>query len=234
MSFSLLHPDPMPLREVLRGLRHGLRRSRKALPSAKDVLPRPAARIAGPVLDGLDTLAGGMDAAVTDLAKRLLGADADRVPPFEVLASDPRCDELFAAAIYGALRGALRRMGDGDAFVSEAAARRAFSEVVSRRVPMPAPAAVAADLGLRLIVAEVVRDIAADRETRVDSARILSVAVVAALLWLMSDRCAADAGSALDAATDIAVVLAGEIASIAAARDRDRLVTLLMDFAEHV
>lgn len=236
MAHLLPHPDPMPLREVLRGLRHTLRRSRRALREtvSADALPGPAVLIAGPVLDGLDSLAGSMDAAGTDLAKRLLGGEAHRVPPFEALLADPRHEEAFAEATYAALRGALRRMGDGDAFVSEAAARRAYAAVVRAGRPAGDPARAAADLALALVAGEVVRDVATGPDLRVPLGRILPVAAVAAVLWLLADRGGADADGALDAATDLAVALSDEIAPSVATGDRTRLARLLGEFASHV
>jgi hypothetical protein len=236
MTHLLPHPDPMPLREVLRGLRHTMRRSRRALREtvSADALPGPAALIAGPVLDGLDTLAGSMDAAGTDLAKRLLGGEAHRVPGFEALTADPGQEEAFAEATYAALRGALHRMGDGDAFVSEAAARRAYAAVVRTGRSAEDAALTAADLALALIVGEAVRDVAAGPALRVAVDRIAPVAAVAAVLWLLADREGADADGALDAATDIAVALSDEIAPAAEARDRTRLARLLGEFASHV
>lgn len=239
MSHSLPHPDPLPLREALRGLRHGLRRSRRALREGVplEALPGPAALLAGPVLESLDTLAGGLDAAGTDLARRLLGGDAHHVPPFDVLAADPHREELLAEAAYAALRGALLRMGDGEAFVSEAAARRAVQAVGGTGAGAE-PSRLAADLALRLIDAQVIRDLAPVPSLRVEASRAPAVAVVAALLWLMADRRDAgpglDSDAALDAATDLAVALAGEIAPAVAGRDIGALAALLDQFAPHV
>lgn len=243
MSHTLPHPDPLPLREVLRGLRHGLRRSRRALRDAvpSGGFPGPAGLIAGPVLEGLDTLASGLDAAGTDLARRLLGGGAHRVPAFDVLLADPDQEDAFAEAAYAALRGALSRMGDGDAFVSEAAARGAFARDGWAEAEVPD---AAADLALRLLDAQVVRDVAPSPTLRVPIRDVPAIAVAAALLWLMADRqdgaSGADAefptvpDAALDAATDLAVALAPRVIAATSARDASRLAAVLGRFAPHV
>lgn len=231
-------PDPLPLREILRGLRHGMRRSRRSLREAdpSSVLPGPAAAVARPVLDGLDVLAETLDAAGTHLAKRLLGGEAHRVAAFASLVSDPGHEELLAQAIYAGLRGALQRMGDGDAFVSEAAARRARASVVGvvGVGPTPGEAEIAADLALALAEGRVVRDVAPNPGLRVPSDRVAALAVAAAVLWLLADREGADAESALDAATDIVVSVADEVAPAVATRDRARLASVFHEFASHV
>lgn len=228
-------PDPLPLREILRGLRHGMRRSRRSLREAdpSSVLPGPAAAMARPVLDGLDVLAETIDAAGTDLAKRLLGGEAHRVPDFASLVSDPGHEEILAQAIYAALRGALQRMGDGDAFVSETAARRARASVLGVG-PSHGEAEAAADLALALAVGRVVRDVAPNPGLRVPSDRVAALAVAAAVLWLLADREGADADGALDAATDIVVSLADEVAPAVTTRDRARLARVFHEFASHV
>lgn len=229
------HPDPLPLREILRGLRHGMRRSRRVLRETlpPESLPGPAGLLARRVLEGLDALAQGVDATGTSLAKRLLGGEAHRAAPFEILAGTPDRDEEFAEAVYVALRGALCRIGDGEALVSEAAARRAHA-AASRAPTVGGRGAVAADLVLALLDAGAVRDVAPVPGLRVPTEGVAAVAATAAMLWLLADHQGSDADAALDAATDIAVALAGEVASAVAARDRPRLARLLDEFASHV
>lgn len=230
------HPDPMPLREVLRGLRHSMRRSRRVLRETvtADVLPGPAARIAQPVLDGLDALAEGVDVAGSGLAKRLLGAKAHHVPRLETLLVSPDGEEVFAEATYEALRGALHRMGNDDAFVSEATARRSFAAVTQGRTKVRTIPQVAAYLAFVLLDGTVIRDVALQHGTHGHADPIAPLAVVATLLWLMTDRDRVDPDGALDAASDIAVALAEEVVRLVTARDEVGLAQLLDEYAAHV
>lgn len=228
-------PDPLPLREILRGLRHGMRRSSRSLREADptSVLPAPAAAVARPLLDGLGTLAETIDTRGTDLAKRLLGGEAHRVPSFAVLVGGPGQEELLSQALYAALRGALQRIGDGDAFVSEAAARRAGASAAGAGMAQ-GETETAADLALALSESRAVRDVASNAGLRVPPDRVAALAVAAAMLWLLADRDGADADGALDAATDIVVSLADEVAPAVVAHDRDRLSRFFREFATHV
>lgn len=238
MSLPLPHPDPTAVREALRVLRHGLRRSRKVLREAVPVeaLPEPAAQLAKGVLGGLDRIAGNVDQATTEVARRLLFDERHPVPALQDLGSGPEADVVFAEALYSALRSVLRRLGDPDSFVSEAIARRARigSETASPGLWADRPGEAAADMVLRLLAAQVVRGLSPELEADLGKDAAAPVAVFAALLWILSDRPEEDAEEALDASVDLSVALAPEIAAAAAARDRDRLTALFEQFASHV
>lgn len=237
---TTLAPDTMPLREILRGMRHGMRRTRRILRTSipPEFFPGPAAFVARPVLDGLDAIAHEVDTVGTSLARRLLSGQSHVAPPFgtqmfEALTGAPDRDGDFAATIYVALRSALRRIGDGDAFVSEAAARRSHAVAVQLQPSRPRET-IAADLVLALVAKGAVRDVAVLPGLRVPAADVAAVAVTAVLLWLLADHSDAEPDAALDAATDIAVAIADEVVTAVVARDRARLARLLGEFASHV
>lgn len=238
MSLPLPHPDPMPVREALRVLRHGFRRSRKVLRETVPVeaLPEPAAQFAKGVLSGLDRLAGEVDQATTQVARRLLSDGGHPVPALQDLSHGPEAEVVFAEALYSALRSVLRRFGDPDAFVSEAVARRAYvaSAAANAGFRDEHPDEVAADLVLRLLAAQVVRGLSPEIEADLGQDAAGPVVVFAALLWMMSDRDEQHAEEALEAAADLSVALAPEIAAAASARDRGRLAGLFEQFASHV
>lgn len=227
---SLPQPDPLPLREALRVLRHGFRRGRRVLRDTVpvDILPRPAARLAGGLFHRLDSLAQGFDEATTGLARRLLVEDAP-VPSLADLASGPESQAAFASALYAGLRTVLRRLGDEEAFVSEALARKAYVGVAGASGD---PASVAAELALSLLAEQVVRDISVPRDLPGDA--VAPVAVVGVLLWMMSDRQEGEAEESLAAATDLALALSAEISAAARARDLKRLASIFREFASHV
>ena len=73
VQHSPVRPDPMTLRDALRGLRHAMRRGGESLFELPvGVLPRPAAQIAGVVLKGGERLAREADRLASGLARRVL------------------------------------------------------------------------------------------------------------------------------------------------------------------
>ena len=220
-----LLPDPIPLREALRGLRHMLRRGGETLADTLPVnaLPKPAADIAGAVLREVEGIARGVDGMASGLAKTVLGDGGPDHPTLNDL-SGPGADHRFAAATYAALRSVLDRLGAPGVFVSEAAALE---------VHATAQDADAARLTLALLDARVIRGATADEAARVPGSALAPVAVFAVMLWLQSDRTGED-DAALDAATDIAVTLAAKVASATVARDEAALSALYAKYAAHV
>lgn len=216
-------PDPVPLREALRGLRHLLRRGGETLRDTitgtgmTEALPRPAAGLAQSVLREAEGIARQMDEAASGLAKTVLGG-ADL--PADARLSDLDTGPAFAAVIYLALARVLDRLGIRPAFISEAAALRALSAVD----PGADDAETAARLTRALSEARVIRDIGPAADTE-------ATAVFAVMLWLQSGRSGSDDLDALAAATDLARALAPEIA---AAGGEAALAQLYRIWAPHV
>lgn len=225
-------PDPMPLREALRGLRHMLRLGGQTLRETVTVetLPRPASDFAGAVLREVDALAREADDMASRLAAKVLGGAAPAHASLSGLAARPDAEAAFAAAVYAALKAALRRLKAGEAiFVSEAAARAAFAAAA----PGATGPEAAAGLTLALIEARVMRGAPPDGP-RVAAADLPLVAAFAVMLWLQSERAESEDEAALDAAVDLAVALAPDLSAAIAQRDAARLAALYAEFASHV
>lgn len=220
-------PDIMPLREALRGLRFVLRRSGETLAETIPVesLPKPAADLAGAMLREMNGLARNVDELASGLAKSVLGGADQASVTLDQLTAGQDASEQFGAAVYVALRSVLRRLGAPGVFVSEAAARRAWRNGQKTD---------AATLTVNLLDARVVRGTTAEEATRVPGAALEAVAIFAVLLWLQSARSDAENEDALQAAADLAVALAPEVARACAERDPARIAALYARYAAHV
>ena len=226
----LLPPDPMPLREALRGLRHLMRRGGYALRDtvATEMLPKPADKIANAMLREIEAIAASVDQVASGLARSVLGGP---MAPETVTLQGLTDDAAFAAAIYAALRAVLQHLGTPEVFVSEAAARRVLPASLAQGMT---DTCRAAHLTLDLLVAKVIRDPSAEAAERVPGAALPQVALFAVMLWLQSSRAETENEAALAAATDLAVALAPEVARVCNAQDLDRLDALYAKYAAHV
>jgi hypothetical protein len=243
----------MPLREALRGLRHVLRRGGATLRETLtiDMLPQPAAHLAGSMLRDVETLAKGADRIASELAKAVLGGVHPASSSLAEIAARGDHGELFAAAAYPALRDVLLRLGAKDAFVSEAAARSAFAAAHAQMLARDtahaaieetpgtddkaaAEARMAAALTLAMIEARAIRGLPGGRETRVTASALEPVALFSVMLWLQSGAGEEENEAALSAATDLAVALAGDVETAARAGDAARIAALYLEFASHV
>ena len=227
-------PDPMPLREALRGLRHVLRRGGGSLADtlSVDVLPQPAADLAGAFLRDMGGLARNVDEVASGIAKSVLGGGD---PPTIGLAEFgllQNAGARFGEAVYVALQSVLKRLGAAEVFVSEAAARKVYGPAMAGDAATPAGAA--ASLTLALLSARVIRDAQTHAAAQVPEAAQQPVAIFAVLLWLQSARSDPENEAALDAATDLAVALAAEVTAACANHDAGRLAQLYEKYAPHV
>ncbi len=222
-----LPPDPMPLREALRGLRFMLRRGGETLAETitMEGLPKPAADLAGAVLREVDGIARNVEEIASGLARTVLGGHDAPSLTLNDMGTGTGADAQFGAAVYVALRSVLRRLGAPGVFVSEAAARRAY------RMGQTADAAT---LTINLLNARVVRGTTAHEAARVPGSALEPVAIFAVLLWLQSTRSEDENEAALDAATDLAVALAAEVDSALAAQDTGRITALYARYVSHV
>lgn len=220
-------PDPMPLREALRGLRFMLRRGGETLAETISIegLPQPAADLAGVVLREMGGLMRNMDEIASDIANTVIGSPNQPSLTLDDLGTDATADVHFGAAVYVALRSVLRRLGAPGVFVSEAAARRAWQHNQMTD---------AAHLMIRLLNERVVRGTTAQEAARVSGSALEPVAIFAVLLWLQSTRSEEENEAALDAATDLAVALAPQVAAACAARDEGAIAALFAGYAAHV
>ena len=234
-SQSPIRPDPMELREALRGLRHMLRRGGETLREtvSMDALPGPAADLAGSVLREVEALAKGVDHMASGLAKTVLGGADYPSSSLHDLAARHDAEARFAAAVYAALRDVLHRLGAPGTFVSEAGARKAYARIASSEPPTTT-ARLAASLTIDLIDERVLRGATAEEAARVPGAALGPVALFAVMLWLQSERSEDENEAALLAATDLAVALAADVAKACADRDAAKLEALYAEFASRV
>lgn len=222
-----IRPDPMPLREALRGLRFFLRRGVETLADTITIeqMPKPASDLAAMMLREMDDLASNVNDLASGIAKTMLGAEEQPSVTLKHLATEDAAAVHFGAAVYVALRSVLRRLGAPGVFVSEAAARRAWGQGQGND---------AATLTIRLLNERVVRGTTAQEAAKVPGSALEPVALVAVMLWLQSTRSEDENEVALDAATDITVALAAEVADACIARDAGRITAFYSRYAAHV
>ena len=230
-----IRPDPMPLREALRGLRFMLRRGGETIIEtlAIETLPKPVSTVAGSVLKKVGGLARNVDEVASGFAKSVLGGQGAQTLTLQDLSIAGRTEAELAAAVYVALSTVLRRLGATDVFVSEAAARIVFAQTLAHS-GTGSTSATAARLTLDMLDARVIRGATAQLAAQIQGSALEPVAIFAVILWLQSTRSDDENAEALDAAADLAVVLAQEVAKACAARDAANLEALYVKFASHV
>jgi hypothetical protein len=232
---SFIQPDSMPLREALRGLRFLLRRGGETLVDTISVeaLPKPAWEIASVVITVVGGIVRTVDTVASSAAKRILVGQENPTAALDELIHHDAAEAEFAQAIYVALSAVLRRFGMTSFFVSEMSARATFA-AWRRETGEADPKHRAAELTLRLLDARVVRGVSVDKAQLAPTGALDGAAVFAVLLWLQSSRPDAEDEAALDAAADIALAKADEIARALAARRLDSLAALYRKYVDHV
>lgn len=219
-------PKTTAVREALRSVRHLLRRVNASIRVPAEGLPKPAADIANAAVRQLGAIANDMDEVASGFARRALGGEPPPHPTLHEIAG-AGADSAFAAACYAGLKRVLQRAGIKNAFVSELAARRAFRDLMESGVA--SDAALAGELTIRLLDAKVIRN-PVDNQGEDPSA----VALVAVMLWLLSDRPAEEDEEALKSAFDVAVGLRADINGAVSRRDTVVLGNLYADFAANI
>lgn len=227
-------PDPMPLREALRGLRHVLRKGGQTFADtvSTDGMPKPAATLANAVMREAKDILRGIDTVTSGFAKTVLGGDSTGTVHLADLWQSKDADAQFGQAVYVALRSVLGQLGAPDVFISEAAARSVY--LLTARRAEDNPETLAANLTLDLLSARVLRGATALQAARVPAAAIEPIAVFAVMLWLQSHRSDAENQAALDAATDLAIAIADDIASACGDRNVAQIAALYEKYAPHV
>ncbi|MBB1250008.1 MULTISPECIES: hypothetical protein [unclassified Rhizobium] len=227
--------DPVPLREMLRGIRFMVKRGGEALKSraTTERLPKPAADFANAVLDEMMGLGHKVNAQMSVLAKSMIGTEPDSDILLADLAAQEQPATLFAATIYPALKLAAARMCLSGVFVSEAAARKAFLATVDASRHLSG-ADVAAALTFALIDAQVLQGPVISGDPSLSGHEATTVTIFAVLLWLQSPRDEADQEMALMSAIDLSQVFARQIVTACAARDAGALSALYAKYADNV
>jgi hypothetical protein len=233
-SHMPMGPDPMPLREALRGLRHVLRKGGQTFADtiSTDGMPKPAAALANSALREAKGILHSIDKATSGLAKTVLGGERATALHLSDLPNTPDADVQFSNAVYVALSSVLAQIGAADVFISEAAARNAYRNAALREGD--ADATMAATLTLELLSARVLRGSTARQDVRVPAAWLDAVAVFAVLLWMQSERSDAENLAALAAATDLSIAVAAEVARACEDKTADQIAALYEKYVPHV
>ena len=231
MSKTSLLPDPMPLRDALRGLRFVLQRSSETLVSVLPVeaLPKPAAQAAGAILRDMGQLASGLENMASDLARMAFGADESVMSLRDIGTGEA---DRFAQAFYAALRAVLARLHALPAHVSETAIRNAYQSLPPCATEEEPDRAAALSHALRH--AKVLRGATLHATNPIPEAHLESLAIFAVLLCLQVERQDGEEDQVLAAATDLAVALAADVISAFDAKDSAPLAALYRKFAPHV
>jgi hypothetical protein len=229
---SLAPPDAAPLREALRGIRFLLRRGSVTVADTLtlDTLPDPAAGLAKQMLREVEGIARAVDQAATAAARAVLGGQGSPSDTLEELVGHSAAAAEFGRATYLALDAVLRRIGVADAFISEMSARSAFA-AWRRDHPEGEPEDWAAELTLRLLEARVIRGAVPIGPAIRD---IEPVALFAVLLWLQSGRSDSENEAVLEAAADIALARAPEVAAVVRSRVPSAIAGLFRKYVDHV
>ncbi len=205
-------PDPreiaLPMKDVLRGVRHALREGRRRL----DL---------GPVAAPLDAVAAGVEEFTSAAAHTILDFPTQGAGLGGL--RDDGSDLRFAQTVYHGLDRVLARLGLGALMVSETLAAEAFRTVQGRDGAL-AIEEYAADLLAELQALRVVGH--PPGLATVEDEGVL-VAHFAVMLWLLVERDVAgeDEDALLDTCTDVAEAERGAV--LAAGADRAALAQLL-------
>jgi hypothetical protein len=228
-------PDAMPLREALRAMRHMLRKGGETLIETMPNGPKsgPGAKMARVVLREVEAFAKGVDQMTSGVAKIVLGAAEQRAPTLHDTAGPDVPDAAFSVACYAALRAVMGHLGVSGVFISEAGIRHAYQDIAGQ-LGQRTDSAIAADLTLALLDARVIKGATAAEAAQVPGAALEQVAVFSVMLWLQTDRPDGEDAAALQAASDLSVALAPEIAAACTGHNATKLAALFGEFAPRV
>ena len=224
--FPLPRLDAAPIKDVARSLRFAAERGSRTLKQALplDALPEPAARLAGGALATVERLSATAGRNMSGLAHSLLDPEG---PPPHLTKDAADAEARFATAFHAGLRRALAQLGATETLISEAAAERAWREVMAAG-PGADEASAAAALHRALLASGVVREVVWPDEASLPLPEARVLAVFAVLLAMQGDP--GDFISRLDAATDMALALRADVMDA----DPNQLASLFAEFHDHV
>ena len=234
-----LRPDPVSLREALRGLRHALRRGGETISQTVPLsaMPAPAAKLAQSVLRTGEEIARGVDDVASKVIRKVMPGTDLTAPTLDILiARGPEGAADFAVISYRALAIILGKLGVREAFVSEAGALQVWRAHAGRlaaagdKLPRET-----GELLLALLNAPVLRDLelrAPQEDLPRDS--VAPVALFALVLWLQSERHESEDEEALASAVDLSRALVNDVTRATSVGNAARLGQLFGEFARHV
>mgnify|MGYP000211563005 CR=1 FL=1 len=227
--------DPVPLRELLRGIRFMVKRGGETLKANATAqrLPKPAADLANVVIDEVMGLGHKVNARASNLAKSMFGTEPDTDIMLDDLTAQGESEKLFAATVYAAMKIVLARMDVSGMFVSEAAALNAFA-AERKKDRHESVTQLAAALTLGLIDNHVLQGRMANSGRLAADAAVVPVAVFSVLLWLQSPRSEEDQEAALVSAVDLSLLMASQIEQGCRMRDIEAIAALYGKYAANV
>lgn len=227
--------DPIPVREMLRGIRFIVKRSGESLKNNAPLerLPKPAADLANTMIDEFMGLGHIVNTRASAFAKTVIGTEPSTSIMLDDLMEQERAEALFAATVYAATKIALARMKLSGMFVSEAAANKAFVAERNARVPLSG-SRLAASLTLRLIDYGVLGRPFSNAGPLGTYDTVIPVAIFSVLLWLQSQRQEDDQEAALLSAVDLSLALAPQIDAACRARNVEGIDLLYSKYVANV
>jgi hypothetical protein len=225
--------DLLPVRETFRVLRYRFRENgrliRRLTKKFRTKVPFPNA--AGKMFEEFEGVVKDVDKFASNFGRKLLKGSTEDI--LATAASLQTSDnDMLAKVAYSALCSILRHLGSSDAYVSEAAAHKAF-EKVNARAELRQSEIAAASM-LTLLDEKVIVRSAGPGEVDAPKASTEAIAVFALLLWMQSDCDDPLSGEALFAACDLSIALSDEISIRVERRDKPAIAGLFEEFSPHV
>jgi hypothetical protein len=222
--------DLLPVRETFRALRYRFRQNgriiRRLTKKFRSKVPFPNA--AGKMYEQFEGVVKDVDKFASNVGRKLLKGSTEEILATAVSLQTSDNDTLAKIA-YSALCSIIRHLGSSDAYVSEAAAHKAF-EKVNARAELRQSETAAVSLLTLLDEKVIVRSAGIDALKPSTEA----IAVFALLLWMQSDCDDPLSGEALFAACDLSFALRDEISIRVERRDKTAIAGLFEEFSPHV
>lgn len=233
-------PDPLPLREGLRRLRHIAKRSGDtargiANGAIKADETSIASRIASTLIVEIEKIAEELDKIAVRAARQAFGHDEDLTVTLEDLYRSAPSVPFLASTLYTAITLVLKHIGSDMLFVSELSVREAMRRW--QAIPDHQKASdiqLAAWLAHFLMECNVIRGSYIDARCVVPANTVKPVVIYAVMLWLLVARSPEDSESALISASDIATTFAEKIGLVFSENNEKELIKLLEKYRNNV
>jgi hypothetical protein len=225
--------DLLPVRETFRALRYRFRQNgrliRRLTKKFRSKVPFPSA--AGKMFEEFEGVVKGVDKYASNVGRKLLKGSTEEI--LTTAASLQTSDnDTLAKVAYSALCSILQRLGSKEAYVSEAAAHKAFEKVNARAELRQSE--TAAVLLLTLLDEKVILCSADPAGIDALKPSTEAISVFALLLWMQSNCDDPLSGEALFAACDLSIALRDEISMRVERRDQAGIAGLFEEFSPHV
>ena len=225
--------DLLPVRETFRALRYRFRQNGRLIRRLSKKLrsKMPFSNTTGKMFEEFEGVVKDVDKFASNVGRKLLHGSTDEIlaKAASLQTSD---NDTLAKVAYSALCSISRRLGSREAYVSEAAAHKAFEKVSARAELRQSETAAA--LLLTLLDEKVIACPANPAENAAAQPHLEAIAVFALLLWMQSDCDDPLSGEALFAACDLSAALKDDIAGSVERKDAAGIAALFEEFSPHV